>query len=148
MKKQDLFLRSEIEYKYRNSEKGFLSLKVKEIFKPSAIKKRGYIPECNKKEVKNHFHEHIKKYGRNCFYCNDPWTYIINRYVPGSKEKKSDKGKKRENIKNFSIDRLDNSKTYSINNIIFCCNECNRDKRSISIKLIKRLYEVITERNL
>ena len=148
MKKDDLFLRSEIEYKYRNTEKGFLSSKIKDIFKPSAIKRRGYIPKCNKKEIKKSFYEHIKKYGRNCFYCNDPWTYIINRYIFGSKGNKSDKGRKRKNIKNFSMDRLDNSKTYSIDNIIFCCNECNMNKRSISIKLIKRLHEVIVERNL
>lgn len=148
MKKDDLFLRSEIEYKYRNTEKGFLSSKIKDIFKPSAIKRRGYIPKCNKKEIKKSFYEHIKKYGRNCFYCNDPWTYIINRYIFGSKGNKSDKGRKRKNIKNFSMDRLDNSKTYSIDNIIFCCNECNMNKRSISIKLIKRLHEVIVERSL
>ena len=148
MKKDDLFLRSEIEYKYRNTEKGFLSSKIKDIFKPSAIKRRGYIPKCNKKEIKKSFYEHIKKYGRNCFYCNDPWTYIINRYIFGSKGNKSYKGRKRKNIKNFSMDRLDNSKTYSIDNIIFCCNECNMNKRSISIKLIKRLHEIIVERNL
>ena len=148
MKKDDLFLRSEIEYKYRNTEKGFLSSKIKDIFKPSAIKRRGYIPKCNKKEIKKSFYEHIKKYGRNCFYCNDTWNYIINRYIFGSKGNKSDKGRKRKNIKNFSMDRLDNSKTYSIDNIIFCCNECNMNKRSISIKLIKRLHEIIVERNL
>jgi 5-methylcytosine-specific restriction endonuclease McrA len=58
------------------------------------------------------------------------------------------KGKSKVNKKNFSIDRLDSSKTYNINNIVFCCIECNSSKKDVSIKLIKRLYEIITERNL
>ena len=46
------------------------------------------------------------------------------------------------------MDRLDNSKTYSIDNIIFCCQECNQSKKDISIKFIKRLNEIIKERGL
>ena len=55
---------------------------------------------------------------------------------------------KRINIKNLSFDRLDNDKPYSVDNIIFCCKDCNLRKNQISIKMIKRLYEIITERNL
>ena len=43
------------------------------------------------------------------------------------------------------IDSLDNSKTYSVNNIVFCCTDCNSSKNKISIKLVKRLYEIIKE---
>ncbi|MGA1049473.1 MAG: hypothetical protein ACO3UU_15830, partial [Minisyncoccia bacterium] len=84
------------------------------------------------------------------FYCKEPWTYLTNKYIPGNGiNNKSDKGKSRKNkLKNFSIDRLDSTKTYSLDNIIFCCTECNLSKKDISIKLIKRLYEIITERNL
>ena len=89
----------------------------------------------------------MKEHGKNCFYCNEPWTYIMNRYVSGN-IKKSTKGIKRKNLKNFSMDRLDNSKTYSIDNIIFCCQECNQSKKDISIKFIKRLNEIIKERGL
>lgn len=147
---KDLKKRSENEYKYGNTEKGYLSIRIKDIYKPSAIKKRNFIPECTKDEIKKHFYEYVEKHGRNCFYCKEPWTYVMNRYVPGNgANKQSDKGKSRANkIKNLSLDRLDSFKTYSVNNIIFCCVQCNLSKKDISIKLIKRLYEIITERNL
>ena len=146
----DLNLRAEYEYKYGNSENGFLTIRVKDLFKPSAIKNRGYSPECTKEEIKKHFYEYVEKHGRNCFYCEKPWTYITNRYIFGKgSNPKSDKGKSRKNkLKNFSIDRLDSSKTYSVNNIIFCCVECNLSKKDVSISLIKRLHKIITERNL
>ena len=150
MTHSNLFLRAEREYKYGNSENGFLTIRIKDIFKPSAIKRRGYTPECTKEEIKKHFYEYVEKHGRNCFYCEEPWTYITNRYIFGKgSNPKSDKGKSRKNkLKNFSIDRLNSSETYSIDNIIFCCTACNLSKRDISFKLIKRLHEIITERNL
>jgi len=150
MKKHNLFLRGEREYKYGNTEKGFLSIRIKDIFKPSAVKRRGCSPECTKAEIRKYFYEYVEEYGRNCFYCFEPWTYIINRYNVGSgANNKSDKGKSRKSrCKNFSMDRLDSSKPYSINNIIFCCIECNLSKNNISFKTIRRLYEIITERNL
>jgi hypothetical protein len=150
MKKHSLFLRAEREYKYGNTEKGFLNIRIKDIFKPSAVKRRGCSPECTKAEIRKYFYEYVEEHGRNCFYCKEPWTYIINRYVIGKGANlKSDKGKSRKSrYKNFSMDRLDSSKPYSINNIIFCCTECNLSKRDISFKTIRRLYEIITERNL
>ena len=147
---KDLKKRAENEYRYGNTEKGFLTIRIKDIYKPSAFKKRNLIPECTKDEIKKHFYEYVEKHGRNCFYCKEPWTYITNKYIPGNKiNKQSDKGKSRANkIKNLSIDRLDSSKTYSVDNIIFCCVECNLSKKDVSIQMIKRLYEIITERNL
>ena len=135
-------------YKYRNTEHGLLQLKIAEIFTPSAIKKRGFVPNCTKDEIKKHFFEYVKMYGNNCFYCKEPWTCLGNKFIPGN-GRTSQKGKSRErHIKNLSIDRLDSSKTYGIDNIIFCCVECNLKKNKITINLIKRLYEIITERNL
>ena len=136
-------------YKYKNTEQGLLKLKIAEMFSPSVIRKRGFAPNCTKEEIRKHFDEYVKKYENNCFYCKEPWTYFANKYIPGNGKGKSDKGKSRKNgIKNLSIDRLDSSKTYSIDNIVFCCTECNLSKKDISIKLVKRLYEIITERNL
>ncbi len=147
---KNLEKKADSEYKYGNSEKGFLNIKIKDIFKPSRIEKRGIIPNCTKEEIKKHFYEYVEKHGRNCFYCKEPWTYIVNRYIVGNgRNNQSDKGKSRANkIKNLSIDRLDSSKTYSIDNIIFCCVECNLRKKDITFDMIKRLYEIITERNL
>jgi len=141
---------SETTYRYKNSEHGFLQNKIAEIFAPSKIKQRNMIPECTKNEIRKSFYEYVEEHGRNCFYCKEPWTYIVNKYIPNSKNRQNGgrgltRGKK---IKNLSFDRLDSSKTYFVNNIIFCCSECNLSKKDISIELIKRLYEVITERNL
>ena len=135
---------------YRNDERGFILSRLSGIFAPDKIKRRGLVPECTKNEILKHFDEYVEKNGRNCFYCKEPWTYITNEYVPGEgKNIKSDKGKSRAHkIKNFSIDRLNSSKTYSIDNIIFCCTGCNLRKKDITFDMIKRLYEIITERNL
>jgi hypothetical protein len=124
--------------------------KISDIFTPSNVRKRGFVPECTKDEIKKYFYKYVEKHGRNCFYCKEPWTYIVNDYIPNSNNKTNGgKGISRKNkIKNFSIDRIDSFKTYSISNIIFCCWACNLSKKDISIKLIKRLYEIITERNL
>ena len=89
--------------------------------------------------------EYINKWGRVCFYCFEPWTYKRKRHNIGQGRSFR---KYTQNMKNFSIDRFDNAKTYSIDNIVFCCTNCNSSKNRISIKLIKRLNEVIKERGL
>jgi hypothetical protein len=115
------------------------------MFAPSRIKERGLIPLSTKKEILNCFNEYINKWGRVCFYCFEPWTYKRKKYnVGGGRSFK----KFTQNMKNFSVDRFDNDKTYSIDNIVFCCTNCNSSKNRISIKLIKRLNEIIKERGL
>jgi 5-methylcytosine-specific restriction endonuclease McrA len=136
---------SEKRYKYRNSEKGFLNNMVSSLFSPSKIKTRGFIPESTKEEIKNYFYGYVKKYGRICFYCFEPWTYIVKKYKVGHGRLNK---KFKHNLKNLSLDRIDNSETYSVNNIIFCCTECNSSKNKISIKLIKRLNKIIEEKGL
>ena len=136
---------SEQRHKYRNSERGFLNNIVSSLFSPSRIKTRGLIPECTKEEIKEHFYIYVEKYGRICFYCFEPWTYTVKKYEVGRGRLNK---KFTHNTKNLSLDRLDNNKTYTIDNIVFCCTECNASKNRISIKLIKRLYEVIKERGL
>ncbi len=135
----------ESNHKHENTEKGFVRRNISYLFCPSSIKDRGYAPESSKEEIKKYFYEYVEKYGRNCFYCFEPWTYLKSKVKSGNK--KNFKMINRYH-KNFSLDRLDNSKTYSVNNIIFCCAKCNASKNKISIKLIKRLYEIIIERNL
>jgi hypothetical protein len=75
-------------------------------------------------------------------------VWEINLFLEMEDTSQKGKSRERHKIKNLSFDRLDSSKTYFIDNIIFCCTECNLSKKDISIKLIKRLYEIITERNL
>jgi len=136
---------SEKRYKYRNSERGFLNNMVSSLFSPSKIKTRGFIPESTKEEIKNYFYKYVKKNGRICFYCFEPWTYIVKKYKVGHGRLNK---KFKHNLKNLSLDRIDNSKTYSVDNIVFCCTECNSSKNKISIKLIKRLNKIIEERGL
>ena len=135
----------EVKYKYRTSEAGFLTALVSSLFTPSRLKERGYIPENTKQEIKDCFYKYVNKYGRVCFYCFEPWTYIRKKYIPGCGKSYR---KFVQNHKNLSIDRLDNDKTYSIDNIIFCCAGCNSSKNKISIKFIKRLNEIIKERGV
>lgn len=139
-------LKAKRQHKYINTENGFVKSRISLIFAPSIIKKRGYASESTKEEILKHYYEYVKIHGRNCFYCKEPWVYLTNLYTPGGG--KQFKGKSKINKKNFSIDRLDSSKTYNINNIIFCCTECNSSKKDVSIQMIKRLYEIISERNL
>ena len=136
---------SKIKHKYLNSEKGFVNKCISSMFTPSKIKQRGFVPESTKKEILNCFNQYINKWGRVCFYCFEPWTYKRKIYnVGGGRSFK----KYTQNMKNFSVDRFDNDKTYSIDNIVFCCTNCNSSKNRISIKLIKRLNEIIKEKGL
>lgn len=135
----------ESNHRHENTEKGFVNRTISVLFCPSSIKDRGYIPTSTKEEIKNYFYEYVKQYGRNCFYCLEPWTYLRSKVRTENNRKIKQVNRY---LKNFSLDRLDNNKTYSVNNIIFCCQECNLSKNKISIKMIKRLYEIITERNL
>jgi len=143
---KEKILKAKRMHKYLSTENGFVKNRIGLIFAPSKIKQRGYVSESTKEEILKYYYEYVKIHGRNCFYCNEPWVYLANLYNPGGG--RQFKGKSKVNKKNFSIDRLDSSKTYNINNIIFCCTECNSSKKDVSIKLIKRLYEIITERNL
>lgn len=65
------------------------------------------------------FNEITKK---NCFYCNKVPSQIVNI-----------KGCNGEYIYN-GIDRLDNSKGYSVENCVPCCGTCNRAKQVMSVE--------------
>lgn len=135
----------ESNHKHGNTEKGFVNRIISALFCPSSLKDRGYIPTSTKEEIRKYFYEYVNKHGRNCFYCKEPWTYLRSKT-----RNENDRKIKQINryLKNFSLDRLDNDKTYSVNNIIFCCQQCNIKKNKITINLIKRLHQIITERNL
>ena len=56
-------------------------------------------------------------------------------------------GPKREiHYDNVSIDRLDNEKPYTYENIIFCTWKENNEKGAMPIKLMRRVLEIIEER--
>ena len=131
--------------RYDNSEKGFVTNRISSVFKPSRIVNRGHAPTLTKEDMWEELLLHVQEMkelfpdtnGRICYYCFEPWTYIAHR----------NDGKDRENT-NFSIDRLDNDKTYEKGNIIFCCHKCNDAKHSTTFRMIDRIQQIRKERNL
>jgi len=133
---------SESNFKYDNSQKGFIITKMGQIFKPSSFKLRPgrncvWKPKISREDLKlklsNHVLNMAKDYpetdGYICSYCKSPFTYITNRRSAGPillKRSKSDPAK----IHNFSIDRWDPTVTYTYENIRFCCLGCNNRKSS------------------
>ena len=43
------------------------------------------------------------------------------------------------------IDRVDNSKGYTLNNILVCCYDCNTKKGAITKEMIYKLYNWFEE---
>lgn len=70
----------------------------------------------------------------NCFYCNkNPSNKIIVKNI--------------ELIYN-GIDRIDNSKGYILDNVVTCCKKCNSDKKSISVEMIIKLYNLMKSKGI
>ena len=130
--------KAESNHRYFNTEHGFLTAKLAVIFSPSKCKKRGLWPTCSKEEIRKLFDRYVKEHGRNCEYCGDPWTYIVNKIKVGQGH--TPRGS--TNKKNFSIDRLDNKKTYTLDNIVFCCFDCNDRKKNTTFELAEKILEL------
>ena len=122
---------------YLNSERGKIMEVIAGIFgrpnKKDSRKK--WIPELEKKDVwliiMNHIARMKEKFpgsnGRLCFFCKKPWTYI--------RRPSSGTGVKQQVIAtNFSLDRLDCTKTYKEGNMVCCCIGCNDRKGSSTPK--------------
>jgi len=130
--------------KYMSNERSHIQSVISCIYKPSTCKKRGLWPAMTKQQMWEELIIYIQDMknkfpgsnGRVCYYCYRPWTNTVSF------------GKEKEkNLNNFSIDRLDNTKTYTKDNIIFCCAKCNDDKHSITLEMIDRIQEIREERN-
>lgn len=76
---------------------------------------------------------------KNCYYCNR---------LP---EQKSYNKSRTDYVLYNGIDRVDNNKGYSTDNIVTCCKHCNRAKMSLSkdqfIQLIKDIYKNLNLEN-
>ena len=130
--------KAECNYRYFNTEHGFVTSKIAAIFSPSKCKRRGLWPTCSKEEIRKLFDRYVKEHGRNCEYCGDPWTYIVNKIKVGQGH--TPRGS--SNKKNFSIDGLDNTKTYTLDNIVFCCFDCNDRKKNTTFELAEKILEL------
>lgn len=76
---------------------------------------------------------------RSCFYCG------LKSSNEKRDKKKNGKYISDEIIKYNGIDRIDNTKGYTKDNIVACCKHCNYAKRSMTTKeflsFVKRIYE-------
>jgi len=145
---------AEGDFRYNNSEHGFIVIAIGNIFKPSKGKSRSkrWLPQITKKEIWQEIVLHIefmkdlypKSNGRLCRYCHKPWTYLTRRKRPGTL-----KPRKRgpSHPTNFTIDRFDPEFTYLPGNLIFCCNACNDRKHDSTPRDWKNFLRVIKERN-
>jgi len=148
---------SRADHLYINSEKGFVNAAISRIYRPSALKKRKgrklvWAPAISREEMWAELFLHVQEMkdqypdtnGRICEYCKKPWTY--NRR-PGTRGL-GVQPRGPNNPKNFSIDRLDSTKTYERGNLVFCCSGCNNRKNQVRLEDIINIIRVWTKRQL
>ena len=130
--------------KYINSERGYIKETINSIFircRRNNNRKK-WIPECTKEEIYEELMLYIQDHGRHCEYCKEPWTY--KRVLVGKDRKFNGRGPKITT--NFSIDRLDATQTYKLNNLVFCCVGCNLRKNQVRLSDIFNIIRVYEER--
>ena len=132
------------EHKYRNTERGYVMEVINGIFyrykrKNSRLK---WVPECTREEIYAELMLYIQDHGRNCEYCKEPWTY---KRVLVEKDRKFN-GRGPKITTNFSIDRLDATQTYKLDNLVFCCVGCNLRKNQVRLSDIFNIIRVYEER--
>ena len=116
---------------YVNSERGFLMGLWNSIKKrPTNLTKKSFfkLAESHKKRMK----------GWRSEYSGDQMTMQRSIGLNGEK--------KRIRWTNVSVDRIDNHRPYSYDNIIFCTWKENNEKGAMPIKLMHRVLEIIEER--
>jgi len=143
---------AEADFKYNNTERGFIMTCIGSIFKPSKGKhrKKRWLPQITRQEIWENLFLHIefmkglypKSNGRLCRYCHQPWTYLTRKKRPG----KQPHTRGSQHTTNFAIDRFDAEFTYLPGNIIFCCSECNDRKHNSQPSDWKNFLRVEKER--
>ena len=134
------------EHKYKNTERGYVMEVINGIFyryrkKDARLK---WKPECTREEIYDELMLYIQDHGRHCEYCKEPWTY---KRVLGNKERGyNERGPKI--VTNFSIDRLDSTKTYILDNLVFCCVGCNLRKNQVRLSDITNILRVWMHRKV
>ena len=137
----------ETDHKYANSEKGFILGVINGIFSRANKnnKRKKWPPNCTKQDIYDELMLHIQDHGRNCEYCKQPWTYIRNKGTRGNGPVK----RSQQVDTNFSIDRLDATKTYETerdSNLVFCCAGCNNRKNQVKLSDIINIVRVWMKR--
>ena len=133
------------ENKYMNTERCYVNEVIGGIFQRAKRKttRKKWLPDMSKQDVYDELMLYVQDHGRTCEYCKEQWTYVRRLGVRG----KGHRGVKRAGIEtNFSIDRLDTTKTYSRDNIVFCCVGCNNRKNAVRISDLTNILEVWNKR--
>jgi hypothetical protein len=127
-------------YKYNNSLRGFLVNSFNYVIKRSRKRKnrKSIEVKLNKQQFFEEFLLHIERFGMNCRYTGAPLTTISNR---GG-------GQISITQTNLSVDRIDNTLPYQVDNIVFCTHEFNNRKGSVTIDDCKKILKVYEERKL
>ena len=133
-------------HKYMNTESGYVREVINGIF--SRYKKKNarlkWVPECTRQDVYEELILYIQDHGRNCEYCEEPWTYKRALGVRG--QGFNARGPKIDT--NFSVDRLDATKTYMLSNLVFCCVGCNLRKNQVRLSDITNIQRVWMRRKI
>ena len=132
--------------KYINSEKGYVNETICGIFirchRNNSRKK--WVPECTKQDIYDELMLYIQDHGRHCEYCKEPWTHIRKMGTRGNGHKKRGP----TIFTNFSIDRLDSEKTYTTDNLVFCCVGCNLRKNQVRLSDLINILRVWMPRKI
>jgi hypothetical protein len=102
-----------------------------ELLKKYSSRYSGYKTEAKKRNYSFEltYEQFCTFMDKNCFYCNSPPS---NRCKYNYLE-----------IVHSGIDRVDNTKGYSLDNCVSCCKNCNSIKKSIAPDMVKKIYEFI-----
>ena len=135
------------DHKYINSERGYVGEVINGVFQRGRRNngRKKWVPEITKQELYDELMLYIQDYGRKCEYCKESWTYQRALGVRGQKNT----ARKRGGIEsNFSIDRLDSTKTYKRGNIVFCCVGCNNRKNQVRLGDVLNILTVAKKRGM
>jgi len=128
---------------YRNTERGYLYSLYNEIVRTDRPKKKCHFTF---KEFCDFFKRHKYKYGMKSAW--GPGIDQLEKHLPITMIAKGDSnwniGKGKRTASNLSVDRLDSSKDYTLQNVIFIRNDENARKSSSSYedcKIQMKLHE-------
>ena len=141
--------KKERDFEYANTENGYLTNTYVNISKRHRDKRYKYLSDKEKKPHKCYmtkkeffelWEEHKKKFGYNCRLTGV--KMVLQRAQDAKKRKYTGYSN------GMSVDRLDPTKSYTKENIIFVTNETNKMKGAVTKNLCIKILELYKEKNL
>lgn len=129
-----------VAHKYKSEERGYLIDTYSAMSKPSMVNKRKIPCNITKQEFFEQWILHKERMGGIfCEYTGLPMTF--NR---GAKAL----GKNLICATNVSVDRLDNNKPYTVENIVFCRGDFNNRKNQVNLDDCVKIIELAKKRGM